>query len=444
MSEDTVPSSPRPHNLSHESARGIEGEGPRRTLRIAFFVPSFPELSETFIARQVTGLLDRGHEVRIFAHHAASGGPVHESVERRDLGALVTLLHGGHRSVGVGRSVRVALAMLRSFRRRDAREGGWRSLARTVAMLAPERSFDIVHCHYGVMGLRYAIAARLWDAPLVVSFYGYDCSSYPRERGGAVFEPLFAEADAVTSLSGHMDARLQELGCPSGLIRRIPLSVDLAVTAPLAEPRDGDGSQVRLLTVARLTEKKGIEYALRAIALIAHDFPEVRYDVIGDGPLREELTALTASLGVGDRVRLLGPRTEGEVQAAMRGAHLFVLPSVTATNGDEEGTPTALLEAAFARLPVVATRHAGIPEIVRDGESGILVAERDALALADALRELLRSRERWQAMGDAGRQLVERSHTVPRVAGRLDAMYRELVGSHRGRPVRSTAEAPAR
>jgi colanic acid/amylovoran biosynthesis glycosyltransferase len=132
------------------------------------------------------------------------------------------------------------------------------------------------------------------------------------------------------------------------------------------------------------------------------------------------------------------------VQAAMRDAHLFVLPSVTASDGDEEGTPTVLLEAAFARLPVVATRHAGIPEIVRDGETGILVAERDAVALADAIRELLRSRERWQAMGDAGRRLVERSHTVPRVVERLDAMYRELVGGHRGRPGRSTTEAPAR
>src|SRR5918993_2753598 len=136
MSEDTVPRSRRPRNLSNERALGTENMEPRRTLRIAFFVPSFPELSETFIARQVAGLLDRGHEVRIFAHHRASDGPVHETVERRDLRRLVTLLHGGRPTVEVGRSVRGALAMLRSARPRDAREaGGWRSLAQTVSRL---------------------------------------------------------------------------------------------------------------------------------------------------------------------------------------------------------------------------------------------------------------------------------------------------------------------
>ena len=111
----------------------------------------------------------------------------------------------------------------------------------------------------------------------------------------------------------------------------------------------------------------------------------------------------------------------------MREADLFVLPSVTAPNGDEEGTPTVLLEAAYAQVPVVATRHAGIPEIVADGESGLLVAEGDPTALADGLRTMLASRERWPAMGEAGRRLViERGHLTSDVAARLEALYLEL------------------
>jgi colanic acid/amylovoran biosynthesis glycosyltransferase len=283
-----------------------------------------------------------------------------------------------------------------------------------------------VHCHYGNVGLHYRAAARVWRAPLVTSFYGYDCSSYPRERGGRVFAPLFAEADAITVLSAHMEAQLRQLGCPPSLLRRIPLAVDPSFRAPEPRVRTHPPDTVRLLTVARLTEKKGIEFALRAVALVAGEFPYVRYDVIGAGPMLLELEALAETLGVHDRVRFLGARTSHYVRDAMRAADLFVLPSVRAVNGDEEGTPTVLLEAAFCRMPVLATAHAGIPEIVRDGESGYLVPERDAAALADRLCSLLRSPERWGAMGDAGLRLVEPSHTTSAVAARLEALYRDV------------------
>ena len=429
---DTAQRSSRTLKIPNESARGVEGEPSPAALRIAFFVPSFPELSETFIARQVVGLLDRGHEVRVFAHEPASDGLAHQSFEQRDLRRLVTVLPSSGAPVSL--AARHALAALRCLRLRHARaSGGWTALARTIATLAREAPFDVVHCHYGNVGLHYAPAACVWDAPLAVSFYGYDSSSYPRERGARVFEPLFAAADAVTSLSEHMDAQLRSLGCPPALLRRVPLAVDpsaLGSDIPRAT-RSRDG--VRLLTVARLTEKKGIEHALRAVALAADEFPDVRYDIVGDGPLRAQLESLSATLGLSDRVRFLGARAEDDVQVAMREADLFLLPSMTAANGDQEGTPTVLLEAAWARLPVLATRHAGIPNIVRDGESGILVAEGDPEALAEALSSLIRTPDRWPAMGEAGHQLVEATHTMPLVAARLETMYRELIGRRAAR-----------
>ena len=114
----------------------------------------------------------------------------------------------------------------------------------------------------------------------------------------------------------------------------------------------------------------------------------------------------------------------------MDDADLFVLPSVTASNGDEEGTPTVLLEAAYHRLPVLATRHAGIPEVVADGESGMLVAEGDDAALAEGLRVLVGSRDRWPAMGEAGRRLViDRGHLMGDVAARLETLYGELLAA---------------
>jgi len=198
----------------------------------------------------------------------------------------------------------------------------------------------------------------------------------------------------------------------------------------LDTPARNDDAQreVRLLTVARLVEKKGIDVALRALGSLRDELPAVRYDVIGDGPMRAELEALAVSLGIADRVRFAGPVANDAVQQAMRDADLFVLTSLTAASGDEEGTPTVLIEAAYAGLPVLATRHAGIPDIVADGESGMLVTENDPAALADGLRTMLASRERWPAMGEAGRRLIiERGHLTADVAARLEALYLELL-----------------
>lgn len=410
-------------------------------MRIAFFVPSFPELSETFVLRQVTGLLDRGHTVRLFARRAASGGAVHEAVDAYGLRSLVRVLPhredaaparlGGPGSAG---------AAARCARREHARAlGGWATLARTLSALASEGAYDVVHCHYGDMGLRYRVAARLWSAPLVVSFYGFDASAYPKAHGPGVYGPLWRAAGAVASLGAHMDARLRRLGCPDARLCRVPLAVDPEAFGPPTRAPRRPGDPVRLLSVARLTEKKGVEYALRAVAALRGRFPAARYDVVGDGPLRGELESLAASLGLDGVARFHGARTGDFVREAMRGADLFVLPSVTAADGDEEGTPTVLLEAACAGLPVVATRHAGIPEVVRDGESGLLVPERDAEALAAALTRLLEAPERWEAMGRAGRRHVEGTHSTAAVAATLEAVYAGLLEAGRpaGRPATS-------
>lgn len=407
-------------------------------MRIAFFVHSFPEISETFILRQVTGLLDRGHDVRIFAHTAASDGPAHEAVAMYDLRSRVRVLtdpfssnwpandagttQWRHVLASLGEGASTLGVLIRA----RASLGNVRMLARAHRLLRSDNQFDIVHCHYGDTGLHYGGMARLWEAPLVVSFYGYDCSSYPRARGQDVFAPLFSAANAVTSLSKHMDDRLRQLGCPAESLRRVPLAVD---PLPCKYNRDQPTharTGARLLTVARLTEKKGIEFALRAVATVVSEFPGLRYDIIGDGPLRLKLAELATSLGLESNVHFSGFRTDQQVRAALCEADLFLLPSVTAADGDEEGTPTAIIEAAYDGLPVLSTLHAGIPELVVNGESGYLVPERDVAALGERLRLLLRSPERWAAMGNAGHQLVARNHTTTAVAGRLEQLYTQL------------------
>jgi len=407
-------------------------------MRVAFFVPSFPEISETFILQQVVGLLDRGHEVRIFAYKAANDGPVHGAVARYGLAKTVRVLpnrRDGAESVSVAADghpqsrawLSAGLSILPSLGREYARSmGGWRTLVRTLRTLSEEHTFDVVHCHYGNIGVRYRVASRLWRAPLLVSFYGYDCSSYPRAHGSQVYQSLFRDADAVAVLSDHMGAQLGRLGCPQDLLRRVPLAIDSTI-CDHSTPQQASRSAFRVLTVARLTEKKGIEYALRALARLIGDYPDLEYHVIGAGPLLPAMKELAASLGLQRNVQFLGAQTLDVVRDELRDAHVFLLPSVTATDGDQEGTPTAIIEAAYCGLPVVSTLHSGIPELVRDGESGFLVPERDVDALAERLGVLLRAPDLRSKMGAAGRRYAEATHTTAAVAERLERVYAELL-----------------
>jgi len=145
--------------------------------------------------------------------------------------------------------------------------------------------------------------------------------------------------------------------------------------------------------------------------------------VVGEGALRGELERLIGELGVGAHVRLLGWRSHDEVIRLCGSAHLMVAPSVTAANGDQEGIPNAVKEAMALGLPVVATRHSGIPELVEDGVSGLLVPERDVDALADRLAYLIDHGDAWATMARAGRAVVEADFDIEKLNDSLERLY---------------------
>ncbi len=181
------------------------------------------------------------------------------------------------------------------------------------------------------------------------------------------------------------------------------------------------------MTVGRLVEKKGIEYVLRAVRILVDRRREVEYHILGDGPGRDRLVALVAELGLADRVTLHGRQDQAKVREVIEESHALVAASVTAADGDEEGIPNVLKEAMALGLPVVATRHAGIPELIEDDVSGFLVPERDEAVLADALERLARDPGRWAAMGRAGRAKIEMEYDIHRLNDRLAGLLQGLI-----------------
>ena len=185
------------------------------------------------------------------------------------------------------------------------------------------------------------------------------------------------------------------------------------------------GEPVRILTVGRLVEKKGLEYAIRAVAGARERYPDLLYDIVGEGPLRASLEALIGELGVGEVVTLHGAKSGERVRELMAQAHLFVMPSVTASDGDMEGQGLALQEAQASGLPVLATDHNGFSDSIVPGRSGVLVPERDATQLAARLVYLLERPGLWAGMGRAGRRHVEENYDITNLNRRLVELYAE-------------------
>jgi colanic acid/amylovoran biosynthesis glycosyltransferase len=179
--------------------------------------------------------------------------------------------------------------------------------------------------------------------------------------------------------------------------------------------------------VGRLVEKKGHEFLLRALARTVSSGRDVRLRIAGDGPLREKLESLARELGVAERVRFLGAVAHDAMPGMLQQSHIFALPSVTAGNGDQEGMPVSIMEAQASGLPVLSTCHSGIPELIEDGTSGYLVAERDTAALADRMMYLVDHPELWPLMGAAGRRIVEEKYGLDAMIEKLLGLYRNLV-----------------
>ena len=286
----------------------------------------------------------------------------------------------------------------------------------------------LIHAHFAPDGLAILPLARALGVPLVTSLRGYDVtrSDWSFLRSGRPTQILYAlgqrrlmrEGDLFLAVSDALRAAAVARGYPAARTLAHYNGVDLARFRPDAGAREAG----LVLHVGRLVAKKGTADLLAAIARV----PEARLAVIGEGPLRASLQAKAGALGIGDRVAFLGALAPEAVAGWMGRAALLAAPSVTAADGDAEGLPHVVVEAAAAGLPVVATRHSGIPEAVAEGESGFLVAEGDVAALAARLGAVLESADLRALMGAAGRRLAEERFDRARQAERLEAIYDAL------------------
>lgn len=417
-------------------------------MKIAFVVSGFPVLSETFILNQITGLLDLGQDVEIFAGANPKGRKIHSIVERyhlmkrvhyfniptekinRVLAATCSVITNLHKDpVKILKSIDI-------FKyRKDA------SPLKLLYWLIPflNKNFDIIHCHFGPNGIIGVLLKEIGiKGEIVTTFHGYDMSAFVLNNSNGIYENLFCNGDLFMPISDRWEKKLIELGCDKKKIIVHHMGIDLG-RFRFSERKKRFAEPIRILTVGRLVEKKGHEYAIKAAAKIVTEHKNIAYIIAGDGPLRSELESLVSRLGIGAHVRFLGALEQDEILKLYQQAHIFICPSITAGDGDQEGTPVVLMEAQATGLPTVCSCHSGIAEVVRNGRSGFLVPERDVNALADRLDYLIDHPDLWSKMGKFGRQFVEEHYNIKKLNRRLVRIYQSLLN---GRRLKGKGEGP--
>ena len=403
-------------------------------MRIAYFVDRFPLISETFVLAQIIGMIDRGHDVRIFANREDASEIRHSTVDRYDLPgkttyvpfvgrtffarvlpALRILLHAARTGC-----LRAALRTLDGFRLgRDAIN------LKLLLKAAPHlggQEFDILHCQFGQLATDIPALQRC--GVLVTSFRGTDAMKIA-SRDPSRFQDLFRSGNVFLCVSRAVAARLECLGCPPEKIRLMRSGIDLSRFAYRGETCIHD--PVRVVSIGRLAPNKGLDYGIRAIKHSMGLGHRIEYRLIGDGPAREALQDLVADLDLTDVVIFEGAVDAVRVAAHLREADVLLAPSITGPNGEQEGLPNSPKEAMAIGVPVIATDIGGIPELVADGETGFLVAERDAQALSARLCEVIDAWSGLDRIIKAARLRIEDEFDIRVLNDQLHDVYASLV-----------------
>jgi len=295
---------------------------------------------------------------------------------------------------------------------------------------------ELVHAHFGPSGYSFLPLKQIFRIPLITTFYGYDMSMLPRQdaRWKARYRKLFHQGDHFLVEGPYMKKCLVELGCPEEKITVQHLGIDLdKIKFMPREPRE-DG-EIRVLIAGSFREKKGIPYAIEAFRQVKEQHKNMQLTIIGDsaGAPREEkekqkILRVIDKYHLSDCVKMLGYQPYSVFLRELYKHHIFLSPSIHASDGDTEGgAPVSIIEASASGMPVLSTTHCDIPEVVIDGESGFLVPERDVDALAEKLEFLVSNPDLWKQMGQKGRQHIKKEYNIITQVRRLEATYDEVV-----------------
>jgi glycosyltransferase involved in cell wall biosynthesis len=406
MEDPEMPSS-RPGRTATNGADG----------KVAYVIGTFPVLTTTFITREVLELKRRGVPLVLVSLRRPTPFPMSPETERLADKTIYVLPVDWRRLVAA--HVQFAVTQARVYWKTllylvSRPHSSLRARLKTVlhfgegvqvAELLQSRGVRHIHAHFADRAATVAlVASRLLGIRYSLTAHANDIYVAP-----VLLREKIAEAKFVVTCTAHNQAYLEALA--SGPIRLLYHGLDFAALPVTAELGPA-APEPLVLSVGQLKEKKGFRYLIQACQQLRDQGLVFRCEIIGEGPEREKLTALIQELKLTGSVALCGAIRHTEVMRRYAAAALFVLPCVAAADGDRDGIPNVLLEAMACQVPVVSTRHSGIPEVVQDGVTGLLAEPANAKSLADSMARLLQDRLLRERLGQAGRRCVEQRFDV--------------------------------
>jgi colanic acid/amylovoran biosynthesis glycosyltransferase len=362
-----------------------------RSLNVLIVVEYFPAPNQVFVLNIITGLLNNGHNVSIFAFR-------HNDFDRKD--------HGD----------------VEKYSLMD------RVIYRKLPLPLPE--YDIVFCQSLGLGRRLlrmqSLQKWLKNRKLVVALRGHDITNNSLYKDPSVCAEVFQKADLFLPVCDYFKHLAIQLGCPEDkiIVHHSGVDCEKFFFKRRKRPRRG---LVRFTSVCRLVEKKGMSYAIQAIAEMIKTYRSVQFTIVGDGRLKGHLERLIKKLKIDSKVNLFGWGTHDQIINILDQSHIFLSPSITANNGDEEGIANSLKEAMAMGLITIATPNAGTSELIQDGISGFLVPERDANALAKKISYIMNNSVQWEPMGLAARKKIEEEFETKKLMRELEQLFYQLL-----------------
>ena len=362
----------------------VKASNTKRSMKILMVVGSFPVIHDICVLNQITGLIDRGHDVHIFAFSKGDCTNVQEDVIKYDL---------------INKTIFKELPS--NLNRYDI-----------IVFQFGHRVFDIKKQHK-------------FKGKVVVCFRGYDITVFLKNNPHA-YDIYFDCCDLFMPVCNAFKKILERIGCPTHKIVIQHSAIDCSRFTFKKRKLPQNGA-INIVSAGRFIEKKGFAYALRAIAELIKKHPQIHYTLIGDGRLKEEYDNIIRQLGIGEKVTLCGWHAHEEYIALLDQAHIFILPSVTAQNDDQEGIPNVLKEAMAMGLMVVATNHSGNVELIEHGVSGLLVPERDSKAIFQAIEYFLTYPNTWSSMQEAAVDKIRSEFDKEKENDKLEAVFYGLL-----------------
>lgn len=417
---------------------GKETQPPINPLRVGYILGMFPQLTQTFVTREIFWIRANGIEVHIFSLRRPSSPPTDEQAK-----VLLTLVHYSRwmsaslltaQLYFLFRSPLRYLRALIKVAKLTYREPLvlLRALAnfpKSVHFAHQMRAMEIDHLHAHFI-TQAAISASVISELLGVTYSIHAHAVGLFQRNLQDVRRQLEDASRVITISTYHRNHIADL-CDGIAVEDIDVvycSLETERFQPVSN-LNGDGP-FRMLSVGRLIEKKGFEYLIDACNLIVNSGLDLQCNIAGAGPLQKDLQARIDRQGLQDQVTLLGAVDQAHILDLYQESEAFVLACVVGKDGNQDGLPVVLIEAMSCGLPVISTPVAGITDLIQSEETGLLVEPRDSLALAEAIKGLMGDEQRRKKLGNRARKKVEADFQIQQSTAKLATIFRTIVRKH--------------